>query len=180
MSTNHNEMEPDAKIISQIKYETEDVKTGGLLKWGIGFFSFVVMSAVLGAGFFYLPWFRPAEVSIAPPFQSQTPPPGTPILQNNSNNTQDIADMRQAERKALTTYGKGDAPGFYRIPIDKALDIVATSGFPAQDSALTQKVVGSVPSPSQRANDATQQSLKASQPVKSAPAPVTDAKQGGN
>ena len=60
-----------------------------------------------------------ADGQMLPPYRS------TPVT--------DLADMREAERRALTTYGWVDQQkGIVRIPIDQAMKLTLQKGLPVQ------------------------------------------------
>ncbi|MBS1704259.1 MAG: hypothetical protein JST40_00180 [Armatimonadetes bacterium] len=57
-------------------------------------------------------------------------PPG-PLLQSNITTKRDIADLRKAEQKQLTTYGFVDpGKGIIRVPVSRAMDHIAEEGVP--------------------------------------------------
>jgi hypothetical protein len=72
---------------------------------------------------------RQPEVSpLAAALAPQQPP--EPRLQASS--ARDLLEMRAAEERELTTYGWIDeAAGVVRIPIERAMDLVAMEGLPA-------------------------------------------------
>jgi hypothetical protein len=97
---------------------------------GAGLAAVVVVSFLLVAGL--MKYFAAVDnVSPGKPVSAQVPmAPGVPIL--NPHQPVELRDLRQRERRLLASYGWIDrATGIARIPIDRAMQIVATEGLPA-------------------------------------------------
>ena len=59
---------------------------------------------------------------------------GKPLPPNRNTPVTDLADMREAEQRALTTYGWVDQEkGIVRIPIDEAMKLTLQRGLPVQN-----------------------------------------------
>ena len=123
-----NDGNKNSTPLTDLGYETRDIQVKSLVRALTFFFGFAIFSGVLAAIFIKI--FVPEMPAPQSAFVRAYPPKGTPILQNNVNNTADIADLRRQEAEILTTSGKGDAPGYYRIPIDKAIKLIAQRGLP--------------------------------------------------
>lgn len=85
---------------------------------------------------------RPSDMSIPKnqpllqPFPRQTVIGAEPLPPNRSTPVSDLADMRAAEAKALSSYGWMDKQkGIVRIPIDQAMKLTVQRGLPVQGSA---------------------------------------------
>jgi hypothetical protein len=127
---------PKEDPLIDMGYEVRDaeMKTIGVAT-GI-FFAFVVVSFAIGFGIFA--WLNPAilhEKTTQAPFMSNAPKPPYPLLQTNITTKTDIKELRQGETAQLTTSAVLDAKkGVYRIPIDRAIDLVAQRGLPERPS----------------------------------------------
>jgi hypothetical protein len=62
-------------------------------------------------------------------FHKVHPPAPTPTLQNNSDNTADIAELRRSEAEKLNNAADLH-DGFYRIPVDDAIKDIVQRGLP--------------------------------------------------
>lgn len=112
-------------------YETTDANVPTLYKWGIGLF--VVIFASMG-----LMWALHAAFE-APPVKMDHEPtamemervlPPKPRLQVNQQ--LDLKQVREHEQQILHSYGwVRKESGTVRIPIDRAMDIIAERGLPA-------------------------------------------------
>ncbi|MEX0938556.1 MAG: hypothetical protein WDZ59_11910 [Pirellulales bacterium] len=107
---------------------------------GIGFFVILLVALIVGAilGMYWLLSIlaagrTPAEVS---PLQAeaQRPPTAGGLLPFDQRN--ELLQLRQAEHRQLTTYGWIDQDGgIARIPIDRAMEILAEQGLPQPDAS---------------------------------------------
>jgi hypothetical protein len=84
---------------------------------------------------------RPADMSVPKnqpllqPFE-RNGADGKPLPPTRNTPVTDLADMRDAEKRALTTYGWVDQQkGIVRIPIDQAMKLTLQRGLPVQSGA---------------------------------------------
>jgi hypothetical protein len=84
---------------------------------------------------------RPADIAIPKnqpllqPFQ-RSGPDGKMLAPYQSTPVTDLAAMRDAEQRALTTYGWVDPQkGIVRVPIDEAMKLTLQRGLPVQSGA---------------------------------------------
>lgn len=116
----------DPSVLAQMGYEHRDLHAPSVLKVGFWFVVFVGFGVFLSWVFFQIPGVVPKS-TLTRSVTNNRPPVGTPILENNMNNTEDIATLRQGEQRQIEAVGPVESePGFYHIPLDKALDMVAT------------------------------------------------------
>jgi hypothetical protein len=113
------------------RHETIATSTRALWLFIAGMAMFIALSAFGLAGLYR--WFAasPGTPEPATPLvpERQQPPP--PRLQTSPH--RDIESFRAAEDRALSSYGWVDRNlGVVRIPIDRAIDIVAQRGLPAR------------------------------------------------
>ncbi|HLK14342.1 MAG TPA: hypothetical protein VKT78_06030 [Fimbriimonadaceae bacterium] len=126
----HTNDEPiDPKTLAEMGYERRDVEPGSLAKPAIVLFGGTILAGIIGAGLIRW-WNIVPEVAVEQrPFVKAQPPKDTPILQNNSSATADIADLRRHEAEVLTS--RGDMPGgFKHITIDDAIKLTVQRGLP--------------------------------------------------
>lgn len=112
-------------------HEGTDLSLRPIIGFGIGLVVMVVFVYVV-LGLFMRMFVRESKESQAlrPPLfaddRGQFPPP-----RNQANPKIDIAEVRRRDREQLETYGWIDREkGIARIPIDRALDILAETGLP--------------------------------------------------
>lgn len=117
-------------------YDPRDINVKPLVKAVIGFFAFTLVFFGVGAYVFTVKKWGPHSQ-----FDPRKPVFEGPKLQGNITAKVDIMSMRQAETKALTTYGPG-LNGGRRIPIAHAIDLLAGRGLPAISSDLPAKSPG--------------------------------------
>jgi hypothetical protein len=106
-----------------------------LVQLGIGLLAVTLLSGVVV--FFLLKGFLRAESAAAPPPPVMAPEkvvaPGPKLLARPEN---DLSRTRAAEEEKLRSYGWVDpAGGVARIPIERAVEIVAERGLPARLAA---------------------------------------------
>ena len=125
----HTDKDPiDPKTLAEMGYEREDVEPKSLLVPAAFLFGGTIAAGIIGA--LLIKWWHivPEVVVEQRPFVRIQPPAGTPILQNNSDATADIATLRRHEAEILTTPAKTDDG--YRIPIDDAIRLTTQRGLP--------------------------------------------------
>ena len=138
MHTDHDPIDP--KTLAEMGYEQRDVSTKPMAWAAFWLFVFTIGSGLLGALLIKMWNIVPEVVTEQRAFNKVQPPKDTPILQNNSDNTADIAELRLKEAVALTTSAPlKDAPGFYRIPIDDAIKLTTQRGLPVTGTQVVTR-----------------------------------------
>lgn len=152
MEENRQPQPPDLEKIHTpgVAHERRDIDVRGLKKFVIGF-------VIAGIAIHFLLWsvfgyFRGREAAAVPAPSvgigddaGQLPP--EPRLQ--ATPVQDMEDMRAAENELLENYGWIDeSRGIVRIPVSRAIDILAKEGLPNRPSAPPEPGQVSVPSAS--------------------------------
>ena len=146
MST-HN-VDPREAEGQNLGYEPRDVSIGVIAKWLIGLFVFVALSAVLALGGYFILTYNRGDGNAERP-QSRPGdhevPADLPVLQ--ASPVKDIKDFRLAEDRALTKYEWVDSKaGIAKIPVDRAMDILAARGLPDRaDSSKEEKLFPNSP-----------------------------------
>ncbi len=115
-----------------MSYEKTDANIDLLIKMAAGVAALVIVAltgvAIMWRVFAYSTTYE-GELAGSPLAPMRTKPP-TPRLQTTP--AADLQEVRQQEEHWLTTYGWIDKPkGIVRIPIDRAMDIIAVKGLPA-------------------------------------------------
>lgn len=153
MPTDHN---PEEHEELKVRYATDDPSPRGVAIAAAAIGGFVLFATAVAAALVAIPGVVPNTEAPKGPFARTVPPKGTPLLQTNITNTTDIRDLRQHEEAVMTTYGKTDASTpvgqTYRIPIDKAMQIIAsdksldpTTAWLAQSSDPVPGQLGNTP-----------------------------------
>ena len=117
-----------------VHHEESDVNIRAILGFAAGLLVFAIVIHIAMWGLFR---FFDAQASHQEPptyplaaMQEQRLPP-EPRLQTNPK--QDLADLRTAEERTLTTYGWVDRnAGVVRIPIEQAMKLAIERGLPAR------------------------------------------------
>lgn len=126
MSTSHHDDQPvDLDQLRKLGYETKDIDVPAIRSSLIWFFIGTIASVVLCIGFYI--WIVPAKWNPIPEPERKFPLP-SPMLQTQSEAREDIANLRAKENAILTTYGMDE--GRVRIPVERAMEIVAEKGVP--------------------------------------------------
>ena len=122
----------DTTIDHPVGHELSDLRPGYIALFGIALTAVIVAAAVITT---LLIHFKAAEQS-----RQETPIPRLagereatpePRLQLDANN--ELRQMRAAEDAALNSYGWVDrSSGSVRIPIERAMEILAKKGLPAR------------------------------------------------
>lgn len=137
MHTDHGHR-PDP--LTDMGYETRDVNYTALTKAIVGFFIFSFACAV--AGYIFLRYLLGPN-SYAVGYKAQTaitkiPAAPNPLLQNNVNAKLDIQSLRNEEDSVLDTTGWANSEHTrVHIPIDRAIDILATRGIPTVNGEVS-------------------------------------------
>jgi hypothetical protein len=122
----------DTTMDPQVGHELSDLRPGYIALFGIALTTVIVAAAVITS---LLIHFKAAEQS-----RQETPVPRLagereatpgPRLQVDAN--KELRQMRAAEDAALNSYGWVDkSSGSVRIPIERAMEILARQGLPAR------------------------------------------------
>jgi hypothetical protein len=129
MSTKNESHDPiDRDELAQLGYEARDVSIGVVNKLMWWFFIFTAVFILIGLGLYQL--MVPGGVGAQQPVvRRKLPPEPNPLLQSNVTAVQDMVDLRARELTGLRSYGWVDRnAGVSQIPIDRAIEIVATQG----------------------------------------------------
>jgi hypothetical protein len=124
----------------EMRHEHRDVNIWAVGKVGIALVLTTIASLVLMVGLFRYLEVRENAAQI-PPASTTTPPsalPPEPNLMFNQNESVNLGDIRAAEDKEVKSYGWVDqAHGVVRIPIERAMDLIAQRGIPARAITTT-------------------------------------------
>jgi hypothetical protein len=116
----------------EVERERTDVDTRAILRFGAGILGGLVATFLLLFGLFAYFNVREARVGRGPARlvkPEQLPPEPTLEISPRAN----LAELRAAENQALETYGWVDKErGVVRIPIERAMEIIAERGLPAR------------------------------------------------
>lgn len=119
-------------------YETRDASIPSLAKFAIGLFVLLVVALWAMRGLFN--YFR-VEQTLGPPaspFADTRPLPPGPRLQVAP--ARDWRQLHASENEILTSYSWVDRQaGVVRIPIDRAMDLLAQRGLPARSGAAARE-----------------------------------------
>lgn len=121
--------------LKRLGYETRDVEPKPLIRSGLGLYIFIIASSILTYVVYAL--MVPRQNVVPPPRSpANTPPP--PVLQTNAK--RDIRDLRAEENRILHSYGWVDRnAGVVRIPINRAIDILAQRGLPTRSASANSE-----------------------------------------
>jgi hypothetical protein len=110
-------------------YETQDVRATTIALSGAGLFAGIILSLVAVAGILY--WLRPAD-NTAPTIETRQLRAG-PRLEVNPD--QDAQRLQRIALQRLQDYGWADRRrGQARIPIERAMQLLAKQGWPDSDA----------------------------------------------
>jgi hypothetical protein len=116
-------------------HEESDAHSRPIAVFEIGLLAWIVISAVLMAGLFYYFTGREAELDVggSPLAKTRIVAPG-PRLQTTPSS--DLEAMRARDEERLNSFAwVEEAQGIVRIPIARAMEIVAERGLPVRESA---------------------------------------------
>jgi hypothetical protein len=120
------------------RYETSDADVRAIGRYGIGLFVLLLLAFGLMWAMHFLLEKQPVELDQKPTvMEMERMLPPLPRLQVNQGG--DLAEFREHERQILTTYGREKNSGAVRIPIDRAMDIIAHRGLAAAKPAPAPK-----------------------------------------
>ncbi len=120
---------------ADVRHEPGDVNSAFLTKFGIGM-AFLIIVFLFGL-YWLFDYFVQREAGLsAPPSRVTAKLPPEPRLQHHA--ARDMQEMRAAEDEAMQRYGWVDpAKGIVRIPVDRAMEIIAKKGLPVLPRAGT-------------------------------------------
>lgn len=152
-----NSRHPGEAVNSKAGHELRDVKVGPIVWFCIGLFLIVTFSFWITRILFN--YFADREAKSSPPavpLVSERPElPPEPRLQVSP--VQARKQIRAAEDNVLNSYGWVDQPsGIVRIPIDRAMRLLAEKGLPVRPESSGQQAVSS----KQKANTRGQPSAR--------------------
>lgn len=132
MNSNH------ANHQENVGHEPIGTDVGAVWLTGIGLAAVVLLGFLVVLGM--MSYFSAEDVVIHGPEAIQPPlPQGVPIL--NSNQPLERKVLRERQEELLSTYGWIDrADGIARIPLNRAMQVIAADGFP--ESAAPQQANG--------------------------------------
>jgi hypothetical protein len=118
-------------------YEAHDLSVRGIAWFGAGIFLMIIVSAVV------LVWlygaFNAAQPQVAQPAIAVVEPTPSPQAALQANPASNLQVLRARENAILNSYGWVDKQaGIARIPIDRAIDLLAQEGLPTGDSGAQQ------------------------------------------
>ncbi|MCL5742512.1 MAG: hypothetical protein M1541_01100 [Acidobacteria bacterium] len=124
---------PDSAHHPAAGHERRDVAVGRLLSFGAGLCFMVLLALVaMRILFGYYSWEQPSGPPPSPLARGLDVPP-EPRLQFAEQ--ADLRDERRTEDAILNSYGWVDRKaGVVRIPIDRAMDLLAERGLPAREA----------------------------------------------
>jgi hypothetical protein len=132
--------EPDAR------HEHADVNAWAVGKFGIGLVLLCLFALTLLVGLFR--YFASMEGATATRVETAPKLPPSPTLETTP--VQDLQSIRAAEEGILHSYGWVDqSKGVVRIPIDRAIDLVAQRGLPSRPQTDTETAAGNVSVPTE-------------------------------
>lgn len=117
-------------------YDPRDIQAKGLTKAIVYFFLFTLF--FFGVGAF---WWINAGWSHTETFDKRKPAIEGPMVQGNMTAKTDIMSVRQHEHEMMTTYAPLEN-GKWRIPVDKAIDLLNDRGLPVIQSEVPAKSPG--------------------------------------
>lgn len=132
MSTHEYHEDPEALEASmKARYELRDANFNSVGKWINGFFIFTAFC--LGISFLAMLLIHTMFTQIDRPVTSTviTAPDDLPAkapLQNNITAWKDMQDLRLREKEQTTTFGEGANEGRVRIPVERAMELMAEKG----------------------------------------------------
>lgn len=141
----HTEKREDPLV--ELGYEVRDLNTVAIRNAAIGFFVFTIASAAIGFACYRV--MNPTVFEPRPPGNRVVPGPPNPLIQSNIAAKVDIMDVRQHETAELTAPvgWTDDSKTHLHIPIDKAMEIIATRGAKPTGESVPAISPGHTPNP---------------------------------
>lgn len=121
----------DTEPSAEAGYERTDARPKTLVLWGAVLLVVVISAALAAWAFFDQLAANAARRDVPPsPFVSKEPPPEPRLLVDEPA---DLKAVRSDEERVLDTYGWVDqGRGIVRIPIERAMELVARDGLPSR------------------------------------------------
>ena len=117
----------------RVGHETTDVNIWAIGRFGAGLAVLCILTLVLLFGLFR--YFQATENTAA--VTTKDPPSMFPEPQLQRTPQTDLKEIRDAEDQLLETYGwVNKEKGVVRIPIERAIDMLAQRGLPARASGV--------------------------------------------
>jgi hypothetical protein len=129
----------------EVRHEKSDVSTAAILRFGLGLGGVLIGTALLLTGLFT--YFNAREsrlgrVAGRPPATEELPP--EPRLEVSPRAS--LAELRATEEKILKSYSWVDKRGnVVRIPIERAMELIAERGLPARKETKERSAISSDP-----------------------------------
>ena len=120
----------------ELGYDPRDIESKPVTKFFVAFFIFAIAAFGLGAVIY-----TRMDLGGRSSFDTRKPKIAGPLIQGNITSKTDIMSLRQYERRMMTTY-EPLPNGKWRIPVDKAIDLLGDRGLPAISSAAPAKSTG--------------------------------------
>jgi hypothetical protein len=142
----HTEKREDPLV--ELGYEVRDLNTVAIRNATIGFFIFAIGSAAIGFAAYRI--MNPTVFETKPSLSNRVVPEApNPLIQSNMAAKTDIMDIRQHETAVLTAPigWADDAKTRLHLPIDKAMDIIATRGVKPTGQSIPAVSKGHTPNP---------------------------------
>jgi hypothetical protein len=144
MSDHHDNPldERDLDLLEEMGYEPSDEPAASPVgKYTALFFAFFALMVVVSFGFLQVVG-RIEGFDIKQNRERQLmPPKGTPLLQSNVTAQGDMVQIRKDEVAKLSGYAPIPEEGRFKIPVDKAMEIVVKRGLPTKAGAEVPKVM---------------------------------------
>jgi len=124
---------PDTEPSRDLGYEVADTNPGTLVLWACAILAVCVVAAIVAVLWFNRLAAKAARHDTAPsPLLLQQPPPEPRLIVNEPA---DLKAVRQEEQQVLDGYAWVDKTrGIVRIPITRALELVAKEGLPSREA----------------------------------------------
>jgi len=156
---------PRADSDKVIKYEMDRIRPVPLVMSIGGLLILLLATGALISGLMYLFSKQRTEGLVPPPVSEGRPVPPPPRLQVTP--VKDLAELRDRETSILNTYGWVDKQaGVVRIPIERAIEVVAAKGLPSRNQApVAPPVMSRAASGRSAATDASQGVITTGEPT---------------
>jgi hypothetical protein len=127
-----SDLQREPRTDLQASYELSDLRPGYIAFFGIGLFVVLVISVVIASLIVHYKTVQHARQDTPiPRLAGEREAMPEPRLQVGAQN--ELRQMRAAEEAALNSYGWVDKnAGIVRIPVDRAMEILAKKGLPAR------------------------------------------------
>ncbi len=133
MRKSERQMDLRTDYLRKLGYEPRDVALQALIKWFVGLIIFILISAGITYAIYDLFVAPEVPMDTLQPITGlrKLPPAPNPLLQARPRD--DLRTFRAQEFNRLDGYGWVDqSKGVVRIPVDRAIDVLAQKGLPAR------------------------------------------------